>query len=125
MRAKLISVGVCRLMWVLPLYIESRLFAQGQNLSARNAWDRADGEAIVGFGYAQATDEAWSDYKKATGRTFVRRNNMGDALDFIGWYNHTKISDWGSLRAMPTTLFGLLQRTWRLRSRHMETFFGD
>ena len=41
------------------------------------------------FGYAQATDAAWSDYKKATGRTFVRRDNMGDALDFIGWYNHT------------------------------------
>ena len=27
--------------------------------------------------------------KKATGRTFVRRNDMGDALDFIGWYNDT------------------------------------
>lgn len=41
------------------------------------------------YGYAQATDEAWSDYKKATGRRFVQRDNMGDALDFIGWYNHT------------------------------------
>ena len=41
------------------------------------------------FGYAQAIDETWSDYKKSTGRRFAQRDNMGDALDFIGWYNDT------------------------------------
>ena len=41
------------------------------------------------FGYAQAIDETWSDYKKSTGRRFARRDDMGDALDFIGWYNNT------------------------------------
>jgi hypothetical protein len=40
------------------------------------------------FGYAQATDGAWQDYRRATGRTFVSRDDMRDALDFIGWYNH-------------------------------------
>lgn len=39
------------------------------------------------YGYAQAQDAAWSDYKAATGRRFARRTNMGDATDFIGWYN--------------------------------------
>ena len=39
------------------------------------------------YGYAQATDEAWKDYKKDTGRRFVKRSNFGDALDFVGWYN--------------------------------------
>ncbi len=39
------------------------------------------------FGYAQATDEAWSDYRKATGRRFVQRDDFADAVDFIGWYN--------------------------------------
>ena len=40
------------------------------------------------FGFAQATDAAWEDYKEATGQWFVRRSNMKDALDFVGWYNH-------------------------------------
>jgi hypothetical protein len=46
------------------------------------------GRSSSAFGYAQATDEAWSDYKKSTGGRFVRRSDFGDALDFIGWYNH-------------------------------------
>ena len=39
------------------------------------------------YGYAQATDEAWKDYKKDTGRRFVQRDDFADAIDFIGWYN--------------------------------------
>lgn len=40
------------------------------------------------YGYAQATDEAWQDYKAETDRWFVDRDNFADAIDFIGWYNH-------------------------------------
>ena len=39
------------------------------------------------YGYAQATDEAWDDYKKATGGWFLERDDFDDAIDFIGWYN--------------------------------------
>ncbi len=39
------------------------------------------------YGYAQATDEAWEDYRKQTHRLFVERDDLRDALDFIGWYN--------------------------------------
>ena len=39
------------------------------------------------YGYAQATNEAWKDYKKDTGRRFVQRDDFADAIDFIGWYN--------------------------------------
>jgi len=39
------------------------------------------------YGYAQATNDAWQDYRKATGRRFVERDDIRDALDFIGWYN--------------------------------------
>jgi hypothetical protein len=39
------------------------------------------------YGYAQAQSPAWSDYVSATGRRGARRSNIGDALDFIGWYN--------------------------------------
>ena len=39
------------------------------------------------YGYAQAQDPAWSDYRDATGRRFASRSDMEDALDFVGWYN--------------------------------------
>ena len=40
------------------------------------------------YGYAQATNEAWSDYLDEAGGWFADRDDFGDALDFIGWYNH-------------------------------------
>lgn len=40
------------------------------------------------YGYAQATDDAWHDYRRDTKRRFVDRDDFGDALDFIGWYNN-------------------------------------
>ena len=39
------------------------------------------------FGYAQATDAAWEDYERASGRRSVRRTDFGDSVDFVGWYN--------------------------------------
>lgn len=40
------------------------------------------------YGYAQATDEAWSDYEKESRRWFTGRDDFKDAIDFIGWYNN-------------------------------------
>lgn len=40
------------------------------------------------YGYAQATDEAWSDYEKESRRWFTGRADFKDAIDFIGWYNN-------------------------------------
>jgi len=39
------------------------------------------------FGFAQAIDETWSQYKKATGSWGADRDNFNDAMDFVGWYN--------------------------------------
>jgi len=38
------------------------------------------------YGYAQIQGPAWHDYRKATGGHFKSRSDMGDALDFVGWY---------------------------------------
>lgn len=38
------------------------------------------------FGYAQATDETWADYQRATGDWRADRDDFGDAIDFVGWY---------------------------------------
>lgn len=39
------------------------------------------------YGYAQAKDEVWSEYRDSTGNDWARRDNFKDAIDFIGWYN--------------------------------------
>ena len=40
------------------------------------------------YGYAQATDGAWADYLDDRGGFFSERDDIRDALDFVGWYNH-------------------------------------
>jgi len=38
------------------------------------------------YGYAQAKDETWDDYRAATGHRFASRTDFDDASDFVGWY---------------------------------------
>lgn len=40
------------------------------------------------YGYAQALDSTWDWYRDETGRRGADRDDFGDAVDFIGWYNH-------------------------------------
>ena len=51
------------------------------------------------YGYAQAQDPAWNDYRKATGNWSHDRDDFGDAINFVGWYTNTSnkrlgISKW-------------------------------
>ncbi|MCX8508803.1 MAG: lytic transglycosylase [Rhodobacteraceae bacterium] len=44
------------------------------------------GRQSSAYGYSQAIDGTWDDYRDATGRTGARRNRFNDAADFMGWY---------------------------------------
>jgi len=39
------------------------------------------------YGYPQALDSTWRDYRRATGERWADRDDFADAADFIGWYN--------------------------------------
>jgi hypothetical protein len=39
------------------------------------------------FGYPQAKNDVWNEYRNSTGNDWARRDNFKDAIDFIGWYN--------------------------------------
>ena len=39
------------------------------------------------YGYSQAQDGTWNEYKKATNQSSSSRSDIEDALDFMGWYN--------------------------------------
>ena len=40
------------------------------------------------YGYAQAQDPVWGEYRADAGSLMARRTHMKHATDFIGWYNH-------------------------------------
>ncbi len=39
------------------------------------------------YGYSQALKGTWRDYQRTTSNHGADRNDFGDAIDFIGWYN--------------------------------------
>lgn len=52
-------------------------------------WTRASSA----YGYSQALDGTWNEYRGATGRWSAKRSNFSDAIHFVGWYhdrNHRK-----------------------------------
>lgn len=40
------------------------------------------------YGYSQALGSTWKAYERSAGRYGADRNDFGDAVDFVGWYNH-------------------------------------
>ncbi len=44
------------------------------------------GRQSSAYGYSQALDDTWDDYRKDAGRFGARRDRIDDATDFIGWY---------------------------------------
>jgi len=80
--------------WGVPVHVSMAFIYQE---SAYQARVRPPRNRILGvipwtrpssaFGYAQALDSTWSEYRQATGNRLAMRSNFGDAIDFIGWYN--------------------------------------
>jgi hypothetical protein len=44
------------------------------------------GRVSSAYGYAQAKDDTWADYKHEAGGWFASRDNFADSMDFMGWY---------------------------------------
>ena len=44
------------------------------------------GRQSSAYGYSQAIDGTWDDYRDAMGRRGARRDRIDDATDFMGWY---------------------------------------
>jgi len=40
------------------------------------------------YGYTQALDETWDTYIRDAGSYGADRDDFGDSIDFVGWYNH-------------------------------------
>lgn len=65
---------------------ESSFVADAKPPRTRILWVLPGPRASSAFGYPQAKDGTWSDYKKATRSYLASRDNFSDAADFVGWY---------------------------------------
>ena len=50
------------------------------------------------YGYSQALDGTWSQYRRETGNFAARRNDFSDAVDFVGWYHAKTAATYGVAR---------------------------
>ncbi|MFV0277610.1 MAG: hypothetical protein ACK5HY_10550 [Parahaliea sp.] len=81
--------------WGSPISVMMAIMHQESRFEARAKPPR---RKILGFipglrpsdsyGYSQALGSTWKSYQRDAGRYGADRDDFGDAIDFIGWYNH-------------------------------------
>jgi hypothetical protein len=79
--------------WGVPVHVQMAIIHQESRFKADA---RTPMKYILGvfptgrqssaFGYSQALDGTWKEYRQSTGRLGARRDDIYDAADFIGWY---------------------------------------
>ncbi len=79
--------------WGVPVHVQMATIYQESKFigDARTPFRYVLGVIPMGrqssaFGYAQALDATWKEYKRETGRYGARRDDIDDATDFMGWY---------------------------------------
>ena len=79
--------------WGGPIYLPMAIMHQESSFNAKAKppmryflWIIPIGRGSSAFGYAQAQNAAWSDYKKEAGSMFSDRDDFSDAVNFIQWY---------------------------------------
>lgn len=79
--------------WGVPVHVQMAAMYQESKFigDARTPFRYALGVLPMGrqssaFGYSQALDGTWEEYKRETGQRRARRDDIRDATDFMGWY---------------------------------------
>lgn len=71
------------------MHQESRFQPKARPPRTRILWVIPGPRRSNAYGFAQAKTETWAWYKRETGAWGADRDDFGDAVDFIGWYNQT------------------------------------
>ena len=80
--------------WGTPMHISMAIMKQESTFRAKVRPKRPTFFFIPlprkssAYGYAQAQNPAWNDYRKDTGNWGHDRDDFGDAINFIGWYTN-------------------------------------
>lgn len=69
------------------MHQESRFKAKARPPRSTFLWVFPGPRPSNSYGYSQAKVSTWSWYQKSANRSGADRDDFGDAIDFIGWYN--------------------------------------
>ncbi|MEM9968254.1 MAG: lytic transglycosylase [Pseudomonadota bacterium] len=79
--------------WGVPVHVQMATIHQESRFvsNARTPFRYVLGVIPMGrqssaYGYSQALDGTWDEYRKEERRRGARRNRIKDAADFMGWY---------------------------------------
>ncbi|MBB3994349.1 hypothetical protein GGR95_001994 [Sulfitobacter undariae] len=79
--------------WGIPIHVQMATIHQESKFvgDARTPFKYVLGVIPMGrqssaFGYGQALDATWDEYRAAERRNGAKRDNIKDATDFMGWY---------------------------------------
>ncbi len=79
--------------WGVPVHVQMATIYQESKFrgNARTPYRYVLGVIPMGrqssaYGYSQALDGTWDEYRQKTGRRGAKRDRMRDASDFMGWY---------------------------------------
>ena len=79
--------------WGVPVHVQMAVIHQESKFDgdARTPLRFALGVIPMGrqssaFGYSQALDGTWDEYRRASGNRRAKRDDFADASDFMGWY---------------------------------------
>ena len=79
--------------WGVPVHVQmATIYQESKFISdAKTPHKWALGVIPIGrqssaYGYSQALDNTWDEYREDTRRFGAKRNKIADATDFMGWY---------------------------------------
>ena len=79
--------------WGIPVHVQMATIYQESKFigNARTPHTFALGVIPMGrqstaYGYSQALNATWEDYQDSAGGRRAKRDDIGDATDFMGWY---------------------------------------
>jgi len=81
--------------WGTPIYIQLAIIKMESNFDWLAKPQRQKLFKVIpykrpssSFGYSQAVNGTWEQYKKETGNKLATRTRFKDSVDFIGWYTN-------------------------------------
>jgi hypothetical protein len=96
------AMKVAQRKWGVPISVQMAVLYQESKFigNARTPHQYALGVIPMGrqssaYGYAQALDSTWDDYRHERNKGGARRDNIRDATDFMGWYMDTTTTELG------------------------------
>ncbi len=78
--------------WGTPIHVPMAIMYQESSFrhnaapAMRYFWFIPIGRASDAYGYAQAKNATWNDYKRETDSHWNDRDDFADAIDFMGWF---------------------------------------